>query len=323
MSQDNVDSCSDLLADPEFKQFIDKCTDHEKVISHLPLFEQRKLNAEFILKETHCDEKVFHIVNLEIPGVEHHKVPLRIYVPNESSNLPVLLYFHGGGWVFGGIDGSDAVCRRLANHLGCIIVSVGYRLAPENPFPKSLEDCYAATEWMAKNAHLFGGNPERIIVGGESAGGNLAAAVALMARDKQGPKLAGQLLLYPVISSCIQDKIYDNCPDQYFLTKEDMKFFWEMYLQDIRKDNSPYASLDRGTEFQQLPPALIATAEYDPLSYDANRYAALLRQAGVTVLEKSFPKLIHGFLYIPLYDEEKKVRWTKEIKESLAELGIL
>ena len=114
------------------------------------------------------------------------------------------MYFHGGGWVFGGIEEADAVCRRFANHLGCIISSVGYRLAPEFPFPKPLEDCYFATKWMSENAYLFGGDNKNIIVSGESAGGNLAAAVAFMSRDKQGPKLSAQLLMYPAVSSLVR-----------------------------------------------------------------------------------------------------------------------
>lgn len=322
-SSSETKSSVELLEDPEFKLFIDTFNEHYDAISHLALSEQRKLDAEFILKQTHCYEKVFHTVNLEVSGVENNKIPLRVYVPRDSTDLPVIMYFHGGGWVFGGIEEADAVCRRLANHLGCIIASVGYRLAPESPFPKPLEDCYAATEWMVNNAHLFGGNSQNVIVSGESAGGNLAAAVALMARDKQGPKLAAQLLLYPVISSTIRDDIYDSCPDHYFLTKDSMKFFWNMYAQYSGQDKNPYASLDCGIEFSKLPPALIITAEYDPLSFDADRYAIRLRQAGVTVVKKAFAKLIHGFLYIPLYNEERKVRWTREIRDSLHELRIL
>ena len=312
----------DLLADTNFKLFIEKLTEHEKVVSHLSLLEQRKINAQLMAEYNKNCESIHRIENLEIPGVDKNKIPLRIYIPNESKKLPVLMYFHGGGWVFGSIDEADAVCRRLANHLGCIIASVEYRLAPEFPFPRPLEDCYTATKWMAENAYHFGGDNENILVSGESAGGNLAAAVARMARDKQGPKLSAQLLIYPVISSLIQDAIYDQCPDHYFLTKEDMKFFWNMYIQLPGEDKNPYASLDFSSEFAHLPPALIITAEYDPLSYDIEKYAMQLQQARVHVIKKTFPGLIHGFLYISLYEENQKAEWTKEIGALLRELGI-
>lgn len=312
-----------LLSDANFKSFIDKLEEREKAASHLPLSEQRKINRRLMAKYNKECESIHRVVDLEIPGVEKNKIPLRIYTPNEFTSLPVMVYFHGGGWVFGSVEEADAVCRRLSNHLGCIVASVEYRLAPEFPFPKPLEDCYEATKWIVENAHRFGGNNENVFVGGESAGGNLAAAVALMARNEKGPKLSAQLLIYPVISSFIQDAIYDQCPDHYFLTKEDMKFFWSMYAQASGSDQNPYASLDRNSEFQNLPPALIITAEYDPLTYDTEKYAIQLQQANVRIIQKSFSGIIHSFLYIPLYGETQKVEWTKEIGEYLYELGIL
>lgn len=314
-------SDSGLLDDPNFKSFIDEFNEHVEAFSHLPFSEQRKLDAQFLLKHNKCCESIHRIEDLEISGEDSNEIPLRIYIPNESKNLPVMLYFHGGGWVFGGIEESDAVCRRLANYCSCIVASVEYRLAPEFPFPKPLEDCYAATKWMAQNAHNFGGNG-KIIVSGESAGGNLAAAVALMARNRKGPKLAAQLLMYPVISSTIQDVVYDRCADQCFITKDAMKFFWDMYIQSSGEYKNPYASLDYNSDLKNLPPAIIITAEYDPLSYDSDKYSMQLEQASVRVIKKSFPKLIHGFLYIPLYEEKQKVEWTKEIGTSLHELGI-
>lgn len=315
-------SSINLYANPEFKSFIDKITKFKRGVARLtlPLHEQRKLDAQFISRETHCDETVYRTENIEILGYDHNKIPIRIYFPNNSKNLPVILYFHGGGWVFGGIEESDAVCRRLANHLRCNIASVGYRLAPEFPFPKPLEDCYAATQWMADNAHQFGAGDNSIIVCGESAGGNMAAAVSLMARDKQGPKISAQLLLYPAISSVIKDEIYDQCPDHYFLTKDIMKYFWDMYTQSSEDNKNPYASLDNGMDFHNLPPALIVTAEYDPLSFETEKYAEKLIKANVKVIAKTFPGLIHGFLYIPLYPENQKVQWTKEIGRMLHKL---
>lgn len=311
----------DLLSDANFKLFIDEMIEQEKAISHLSLSEQRKINCQIMTKCNEGCESIHHVINLEILGIEENKIPLRIYIPNELTSLPVMVYFHGGGWVFGSIEESDAVCRRLANYLSCIIVSVEYRLAPEFPFPKPLEDCYAATKWITENAHFFGGDNENIFVGGESSGGNLAAAVALMARDKQEIKLSAQLLIYPVISACVQDAIYDQCPDHHFLTKEDMKFFWNMYAPGAYQD--PYSSLDCNSNFQNLPPALIITAEFDPLTYDIEKYALQLQQANVPVIQKSFSGIIHGFLYISLYTETQKVEWTKEIGTLLHKFGVL
>lgn len=306
-------SSIDLLSDVNFRLFIDKQLEHEKAVSHLPLSEQRKINCQLMAEYNKGCESIHRVNNLEIIGFDKNKIPLRLYFPNESKNLPVMVYFHGGGWTFGSIEEADAVCRRLSNHLGCIVASVEYRLAPEFPFPKPLEDCYAATKWMSENVHHFGSDPKNLFVAGESAGGNLAAAVALMARDKSEFKLSAQLLIYPVISARICDEIYDRCPDHYFLTKDDMKFFWEMYLQDSKPELNPYASLDCHSKLQGLPPALVISAEHDPLNDDIKKYARQLQLASVPVIQKSFPGLIHGFLYIPLYKESQKVEWTTEI----------
>jgi acetyl esterase len=146
----NLTSSVDLLSDPHFKAFIDKFNAYEKSISRFSLPEQRKLNTEFFIKENKVYEHVNRIENLEIQGIDNNTIPLRIYIPTESKKLPVMMYFHGGGWVFGGIEESDAVCRRLANHLDCMIVSVEYRLAPEFAFPKPLEDCYCYKMDVAK-----------------------------------------------------------------------------------------------------------------------------------------------------------------------------
>lgn len=321
MSENDKESFQsvDLLADSDFKSFIDKFYTHFKAISHLSLDEQRKKDAEFIHQQNSY-EPVHHIENIEIQGNEGHKIPLRIYIPSDSKKKPIMMYFHGGGWVFGGIEEADAVCRRLANHLGCVIASVGYRLAPEFPFPKPLDDCYVATKWMAMNGHVYGGNHRNIIVSGESAGGNLAAAVALMVLDKKEFTLSAQVLMYPVISSIIQDDIYDGFPDHYFITKDIMKYFWNMYTQNPDDSKHPYASLDYRVECEGLPPALIITAEFDPLSLDADKYASKLQKAGVRTIKKSFPGLIHGFLYIPLYSDDKKIQWSKEVGELLHEL---
>lgn len=307
----------DLLSNPKFKEFIDAFTEVSKKSQKLSLDEGRKLGTQFFLPPDTVYEHVKRIENIEILGKSQNKIPLRIFIPKESKAMPTLIYFHRGGWVFGNLEESDPVCRKLANHLGCLVIAVEYRLAPENPFPKPLEDCYDATVWASKNAERFGGDHNQLIVCGESAGGNLAAAVALVARDKNGPKISAQLLIYPVISSVINAKHYENCADRYFLTKDAMEFFMSMYLQTPEDKKNPYASPDRATDLSKLPPAIIITAEHDPLRLEAEDYANKLRHAGVDVVSKCFPEVIHGFIDLPIYDEKQKVAWIKEIGKLL------
>lgn len=304
---------TDLLANPEFKLFIEEFEKLSKTSQQLSLDESRKLSDQFFVPSHTVYERVHRVENIEIEGKNRHKIPVRLFIPNDSKGLPIIVYFHRGGWVFGNIDIADPVCRKFANHGRCIVAAVGYRLAPENPFPTPLEDCYEATKWIAAHANLIGGDPNKIITGGESAGGNLAAAVALLARDQNGPKIASQLLIYPTISSAIQEEIFDKSVDRYFLTKDAMKFFWSMYLQSSEDFNNPYASPDLTPDFSNLPPALIITAEYDPLHQEGAKYAEQLHQAGIKTTTKCFSKVIHGFLSLPIYEEYQKVEWVKEI----------
>lgn len=257
------------------------------------------------------------IENIKILGLDDNEIPTRIYIPNRTKDQSMLVFFHGGGWMYGGVEPADALCRRLAHYLQCVVASVEYRLAPEHPFPMPLEDCYAATQWLAENASQFNVDANKIMVGGESAGGNLAGAVTLFARDNKGPKIASQLLINPIISSTINAEVYDNCPDHYFITKEIMRMFWGAYMMSLEVTKNPYASLDCNSDLSGLPPALIITAEYDPLRYDTEKYAEQLKQAGIPTTIKCIPGVIHGFLYLPLYEESQKVEWTKQIAEVL------
>jgi acetyl esterase len=309
-----------LLDNPKFKEFIDAFTRISKASENLSLDEGRKLSTEFFLSGDTVYEPVYLIENIEIQGRDQTKIPLRIYIPNDFKELPALVYFHRGGWVFGNINEADPVCRKLANHLGCIVVSVDYRLAPENPFPKPLNDCYDATLWTFENIAKFGGTNKKIVVCGESAGGNLAAVVALIARDKKQSFISAQLLICPVISSTINEAPYNSCVDQYFLRKDAMKFFWNMYLQSPENYNQPYTSPDLAPNFTGLPPAVIITAEYDPLRDEAESLAHHLKASNVPVLSKCFPEVIHGFIDLPFYDEKAKIGWINEIGKLLKEL---
>jgi len=239
-------------------------------------------------------ESVARIENRTVPGPTG-EIPVRIYTPVGTAPFPVLVYFHGGGWVIGNLDTHDGICRSLANRVGCLVVSVDYRLAPEHRFPAAPEDCYAATRWLAEHAGSLGGDKGRIAVGGDSAGGNLAAVVALMARDRGGPKLAFQLLVYPATDTDFETRSYRENSEGYFLTRADMVWFWNHYAPRDEDRRNPYAAPLRAASLRGLPPALVITAEFDPLCDDGNAYAARLREDGVPVRLSQQDGLIHGF----------------------------
>lgn len=228
------------------------------------------------------------------PG-PHGDVAVRVYRPEGAGLLPVTMWFHGGGWVVGNIETNDATCRALANAAGSIVVSVEYRLAPEHPYPIPLDDCYAATCWTEENAAVFGGDPSRLAVAGASAGGNLAAAVALMARDLQGPRLAHQSLVYPVTDTDFERPSYAENRDGYGLSYDTMRYFWECYLPVDADTPDPYAAPMAAEDLSGLPSAYVLTAEYDPLRDEGEAYAERLRAAGVPTALTRYDGMIHGF----------------------------
>jgi acetyl esterase/lipase len=223
------------------------------------------------------------------------KLPVRIFTPEGTGPLPILVFFHGGGWVLGDCESYDTPCRALANGAGCIVLSVEYRLAPEYKFPTAPEDCYAATVWTVQNAAPLGGDPARVAIAGDSAGGNLTAVVAQMARDRGAPPLVLQVLIYPVTNHALDTASYRANAEGYLLTKAGMEWFWNHYLANPSDGAKPYASPLRATNFANLPPALLITAEYDPLHDEGAAYGAKLRDAGVKVVYSDYPGMIHGF----------------------------
>jgi acetyl esterase len=239
-------------------------------------------------------EPVASVADLIVPGLDSG-IPIRIYGPIGKGPFPVLVYFHGGGWVIGDIESSDGLCRTLANAAGCIVVSVGYRLAPEHPFPAAADDAYFATLWVAMNASGFGGDPSRIAVCGDSAGGNLAAVVAQIARDRGKPAIRFQLLIYPVTDSACDTPSYRENSEGYFLTKAAMQWFWNHYVQNEADRDHPYASPLRASSFADLPEALVITAEYDPLRDEGEQYAERMSAAGIPVQMTRYDGMIHGF----------------------------
>jgi acetyl esterase len=220
---------------------------------------------------------------------------IRFYWPDASGPLPILVYYHGGGWVQGSLDTHDGQARRLANGAGCLVASVDYRLAPEWTFPTAVDDCYAALCWVSAHADKLGGDPSRIAVGGDSAGGNLAAVVSLLARDRSGPRLAFQLLVYPVTDYSFETASYRGNAEGYGLETKAMQFYWERYLPRPEDGANPLASPMRAESLSGLPPALVITAEYDPLLDEGEAYAEKLRAAGVPVTLSRYDGMIHGF----------------------------
>ncbi len=223
------------------------------------------------------------------------EIPVRVYRPTESADHSLLLWYHGGGWVIGDLDGADVTCRELAAKSGSVVVSVDYRLAPEHRYPAAHEDCYAATEWAAANAAELGADASRLAVGGDSAGGNLAAVVALRARDEHGPAIRFQLLVYPVTDHNFETASYRENADGYLLTRDGMKWFWNHYLGPDGDGAEPHASPLRAENLAGLPPAHVITAEYDPLRDEGEAYARRLEEAGVPVTLTRYAGQIHAF----------------------------
>jgi len=244
-------------------------------------------------------------VDRRIPGPAG-EIPVRIYSPDGTAPLPLLVFFHGGGWVIGSLETHDAICRDLANGAECIVVSVDYRLAPEHKFPAAAEDCYAATRWAAAHAAELGADASRLAVGGDSAGGNLAAVVSQMVRDRGGPPIVFQLLIYPVTNASFDTASYRDNAEGYLLTAGDMRWFWGHYLGSPNDGANPYASPLKG-KLNGLPPALVITAEYDPLRDEGEKYAQYLKEAGVATHLSRYDGMIHGFFGMGLMIDKAKV----------------
>jgi acetyl esterase len=283
-------TADDRRLDPQARAFLEKMKNSgAQGFETLPVAEARK-NFLAMRELAGPPEAVEKIEDRAIPDGPR----VRIYTPAGPGPKPALVYFHGGGWVLGSPDTMDAPCRRMARASGCVVVSVDYRLAPEAHFPKPLEDCYAATSYVAGHAASFGVDAGRIAVGGDSAGGNLAAAVTLMARQRGGPALAFQLLVYPATNHAFDTASYRAFGQGYGLTEAAMRWFWAQYLARPEDGQMPLASPLRA-DLHGLPPALIVTAEFDPLRDDGEAYAARLQAAGVRVQSRRYDGQLHGF----------------------------
>jgi acetyl esterase len=283
-----------MALDPQARAILDQMAEAGgSPINELSVGEARQNSAAMTAMQG-PPEPVAGVEDRNLPG-PGGDLPVRIYKPFGKGPFPVLINFHGGGWVVGDIESTDGFCRTMANAAGCIVVSVDYRLAPEHPFPAAADDAYHATLWAAANAAGFGGNPSRIAVCGDSAGGNLAAVVSQMARDRGNPAICFQLLVYPVTDAACDTPSYSDNAEGYFLTKDAMQWFWNHYVPNDTDRNHPYASPLRAGNFAGLPPALVITAEFDPLRDEGERYAERMRAAGTPVQLTRYNGMIHGF----------------------------
>lgn len=222
-------------------------------------------------------------------------IPIRVYTPAGEGPFGVLMNFHGGGWVIGDLDTSDAVCRELATLAQVVVVSVDYRMAPEAPYPAAVHDAYDATVWAANNMQALNGNG-KIGLTGESAGGNLSAVVALKARDNKGPQIAFQCLLYPVVDCDLTRPSYAANGEGYLLETQTMRWFWDTYCPDQTQRKEADASPLLATDLSNLPPALIVTAEFDPLRDEGEAYADALQAAGNQVTAVRYDGMVHDFM---------------------------
>jgi acetyl esterase len=230
-------------------------------------------------------------------SLDGRNLDARLYVPEGAGERPALtLYYHGGGWVIGTIETHDATCRVIAQTSGTAVLSVAYRLAPEHRYPVAAEDSFDALVWASANAESLGIDATRLAVAGDSAGGNLAAAVAIMARDRGGPALRHQLLIYPVTDQNYSLPSYaENGDGSYYLSTDGMRWFWDHYLGERASDDAPMAAVLRNADLSNLPSATVITAEYDPLRDEGMAYAEKLKAAGVAVDAATAPGMIHGF----------------------------
>jgi len=282
---------------PQVKAFLDEAAAAGgPPLEELSVLQARALDAGFVDLQAPAQE-VAHVHEVLVAGADG-LLPARVYHPSPGEALPMLCFFHGGGYVVGNIDVSDRPCRAIANAARCVVVSVGYRTGPETKFPGPVEDGYAAARWISEHATELGGVSNYLAIGGESAGAGLAAAVALMARDRREPSIDYQVLLYPMLAPArgTTFESYEENGEDYLLTRAAMEWFWDHYLARDSDGRHRYAAPVLAEDHTGLPRALVITAEYDPLRDEGIAYSKKLRAAAVDVEHLSYDGAIHGFL---------------------------
>ena len=280
---------------PQAKAFLDYLESLGSVPIHMLSPQKNRIGMNRLTKKTAIDPQPVAKIQDRVIPVLDGDIKLRIYTPEGNGPFPILVYFHGRGWVMGDLEDVDALLRVLTNAARTVVVSVDYRLAPEYKFPTAVNDCYLATKWVSENARLLGGEAGRVVVGGESAGGNLAAVVALMARDRGFPSLCCQVLIYPITDISIEYPSQSKF-DGYFLTGYDIRYFEKHYLRADEDRQNIHVSPLLAKGLNNLPPALVVTAGYDPLHDQGKVYAERLKDDGVDVTYYCYEDMIHGFL---------------------------
>lgn len=261
--------------------------------------------------------ELFAVKDKMVTMRDGEEIRVRIYNPTEQKDLPLIIFFHGGGFVTRTIESHDLVCRRLSHLNQAVVVSVDYRLAPEFKFPIPHQDCYDATLWIADNARQLGGDPKQITVMGDSAGGNLATVVSILSRDLNGPKIKNQVLIYPTVDARLNHPSIDKFGKGYFLTKPLMQWFLDHYMSKEDDIYNPLMSPLLTENLSDLPPAFVFTAAYDPLKDEGAAYAKKLEAAGNQVEFKEYPNVIHGFINMPKISKEC-LEAHEDIKEYLS-----
>jgi acetyl esterase len=296
------------VLDPQVRAYLDHVAAlNRPPLESLPLDEARALFDQIFTQLGGPPVPVGGIENVEAPG-PRGPIPIRVYRPEGAdAELPLLVYYHGGGYTCGSLDSYDAVCRLLTRESGFVVASVGYRLAPEHPAPEPGEDAYAAFVWLAANARSFGADAARLAVGGDSAGGGLAANVALRARDIGGPPIMHQLLVYPAVAGHVESASTRAYGDGHGLTNDRIDFYWRCYIPRPEFAELPYVLADNAASLRGLPPATLLIAECDPLHDMGVAYAERLRADGVPVELHVYAGMIHAFFsYIAIFDQGRQ-----------------
>jgi acetyl esterase len=301
------------MLDPEIQLVVDMSEAAPGPPSHLVAIEEARAVYE---RESAMlsgpGEEVAEVRDVTVPG-PGGAVPVRVFRPAGEGPLPLVAYAHGGGWALGTLDAFDPLCRALANASGAVVASIGYRLAPEHPFPAALDDVRAAVRWLAENARELDGDPDRLAIAGDSAGGNLATVTARRLRVEGGPPLRFQALVYPVCDSGLDTPSYRACSEGFGLSAESMKRFWELYL-DGADGRQPDASPLQAEDLSGLPPAFVLTVRDDVLRDEGEAYARALEAAGVPVTLRRYDGAVHGFF-----------RWlakSRLSRQAVAEVGV-
>jgi acetyl esterase/lipase len=281
-----------VALDPVAKQLLDDFIASGRPNAHLLPVEQARANFEALFEGLRPGEEVAAVADHAIP-VDGGTIPARSYRPSDTAGAAIAVYFHGGGWLLGSVESHDTICRSLANASGCVILNVGYRCAPEAKFPTAVDDAFAATVWAAGHATELGADASRLAVSGDSAGGNLAAVVAQLARDRGGPRIRFQLLVYPVTDADLETG-FDMAYEGYFLYRDELQWHQDHYFASPADGADPRVSPLRGN-LAGLPPAQIQSAECDPLHGQAEAYRDALEAAGVPVEYRSYAGMIHGY----------------------------